>query len=270
MNEPKKIETKPDEWGPLKAFTNARIALGRTGVSVPLKESLQFKLAHAHAKDAVYSNLQVDELLASLSGTGLPVHYVKSQANNRDIYLQRPDLGRLLDATSIDKIQQFEIPPADISIIVADGLSATAINKNAALVVSLLVKKAQQAGYSLAPIMLVEQGRVAITDAIGGLLHPRLAVMLIGERPGLSSFDSIGAYITYAPQPGLTDERRNCISNIREQGLPPVMAVDKLMYLIDSAFRLQLTGVALKDNDGSDEITIKNNSDADKIDYSKK
>ncbi|SFC78382.1 ethanolamine ammonia-lyase subunit EutC [Spirosoma endophyticum] len=249
MNDLKKIETKPDEWEALKAFTNARIALGRTGVSVPLKESLQFKLAHAHAKDAVYSHLQVDELLTSLSSTSLPIHYVKSQASNRDIYLQRPDLGRLLDESSTNQIQQLGSPPADISIIVADGLSATAINKNAAEVVDLLVRKGRQAGYSFAPIMLVEQGRVAITDAIGGLLRPRLAVMLIGERPGLSSFDSIGAYITYAPQPGLTDERRNCISNIREQGLPPVMAVDKLMYLIDSAFRLQLTGVALKDND---------------------
>lgn len=256
MNEPKKAETKPDEWEALKAFTNARIALGRTGVSVPLKESLQFKLAHAHAKDAVYSHLQVDNLVTSLSATGLPVHYVKSQASNRDVYLQRPDLGRLLDESSTDKIQQLESPPADISIIVADGLSATAINKNAVPVVRLLVEKAQQAGYSLAPIMLVEQGRVAITDSIGGLLRPRLVVMLIGERPGLSSFDSIGAYITYDPQPGLTDERRNCISNIREQGLPPVMAVDKLMYLIDSAFRLQLTGVALKDNDGDELISI--------------
>ena len=105
-------------------------------------------------------------------------------------------------------------------------------------------------GYSLAPIVLVEQGRVAITDAIGALLRPRLAIILVGERPGLSSFDSMGAYITYAPQPGLTDERRNCLSNIREQGLTPIMAVSKLMYIIETAFRLKLTGVELKDNDG--------------------
>ncbi len=248
MNEQKKIGVESDEWAFLKAYTSARIALGKTGVSIPLKESLQFKMAHAHAKDAVYSRLDITDLQANLANTGLPVHCVHSQAENRDIYLQRPDLGRLLADSSAEQLQQLNSPQADISIIVADGLSATAINKNAGLIVRLLVEKAQQAGYSLAPILLVEQGRVAITDSIGGILRPRLAIILIGERPGLSSFDSIGAYITYAPMLGLTDERRNCISNIREQGLPLALAVDKLMYLIDSAFRLQITGVALKDN----------------------
>lgn len=250
MNEPKKKDVKPDGWEPLKAYTNARIALGRTGVSVPLKESLQFKLAHAHAKDAVYSQLDVITLQADFAPTDLPIYSIRSQAANRDMYLQRPDLGRLLADTSVEVLKRFDQSPADISIIVADGLSATAIMKNAGPVVNLLVEKIRQAGYSLAPILLVEQGRVAIMDAIGGLLRPRLAIILIGERPGLSSFDSMGAYLTYAPQPGLTDERRNCVSNIREQGLAPTMAVDKLMYLIHTAFRLQLTGVALKDNDG--------------------
>lgn len=250
MNEPKKNGIEPDEWGPLKAYTNARIALGKTGVSVPLNESLQFKLAHAHAKDAVYSQLNLPELHASLADIGLPVYTLRSRAENRDIYLQRPDYGRLLDSRSIDYLQQLTGQPADISIIIADGLSATAIMKNAGLVIPLLVSRVQQAGYSLAPLLVVEQGRVAITDAIGGILRPRLAILFIGERPGLSSFDSMGAYITYAPEPGLTDERRNCISNIREQGLSAEMAVDKLMYLIQSAFRLQLTGVALKDNNG--------------------
>ncbi|MBD2751306.1 ethanolamine ammonia-lyase subunit EutC [Spirosoma validum] len=250
MNELKKTDTDADEWSSLKAYTNARIALGRTGVSIPLRESLQFKLAHAHAKDAVYSQLNLPDLQASLSASGLPIHSVRSQAENRDTYLQRPDLGRLLDDTSTAKLQQLAGSPVDICLIIADGLSATAVMQNAGTVVNLLVEKIRQAGYSLAPIILVEQGRVAIMDAIGGLLHPRLAIILIGERPGLSSFDSMGAYITYAPQPGLTDERRNCISNIRDQGLPPAMAVDKLMYLIHAAFRLQLTGVALKDNDG--------------------
>ncbi|MFD2936385.1 ethanolamine ammonia-lyase subunit EutC [Spirosoma flavum] len=250
MNESRKTGIEPDEWEPLKAYTNARIALGKTGVSIPLKESLQFRLAHAHAKDAVYSRLNTADLQADLASTGLPVEWVKSQAGTRDIYLQRPDLGRMLDASSVEQLQQLNSSPADINIIVADGLSATAINENAGSVVRLLVEKIQQAGYSLAPIVLVEQGRVAITDAIGGVLHPRLAIILIGERPGLSSFDSMGAYITYAPAPGLTDERRNCISNIREQGLPPAFAVEKIMYIINSAFRLQLTGVALKDNAG--------------------
>ena len=250
MNEPKKNGIDPDEWEPLKAYTRARIALGRTGVSIPLKESLQFRLAHAHAKDAVYSTLNTAALQATLSRIGLSVHCVKSQADNRDVYLQRPDLGRLLADSSADQLRQLVSPPADIGLIIADGLSATAVMENAEPVIRLLVEKLQQAGYSLAPLVLVEQGRVAITDAIGAVLQPRLAIIFIGERPGLSSFDSMGAYITYAPQPGLTDERRNCISNIREEGLSALMAVDKLMYLIDMAFRLKLTGVALKDNDG--------------------
>ena len=249
MNELRK-GTEPDEWDALKAFTNARIALGKTGVSIPLRESLQLRLAHAHAKDAVYSQLNVAELQAELSSTGLPTHHVQSRAEDRDTYLQRPDLGRLLNDSSSEKLRQIDTPSADISIIIADGLSATAIHKNAGSVVCLLVEKARQSGYSLAPMVVVEQGRVAITDAIGGLLKPRLAIILIGERPGLSAFDSMGAYITYAPQPGLTDERRNCISNIREQGLSHALAVDKIMYLINSAFRLQITGVTLKDLDG--------------------
>lgn len=252
MNEPKKNGVESDEWEPLKAYTRARIALGKTGVSMPLNESLQFRLAHAHAKDAVYSQLDLAELYASLDNTGLPIHALQSRAENRDRYLQRPDYGRLLNDRSSNYLRQLNSPPADICLIIADGLSATAIMKNAGTVVSLLVRKLQQAGYSLTPILVVEQARVAITDAIGDVLRPRLAIVFIGERPGLSSFDSMGAYITYAPTSGLTDERRNCISNIREQGLPAEMAVDKLLYLIQSAFRLQLTGVALKDNNGLD------------------
>ena len=252
MNEPKKNGVESDEWEPLKAYTRARIALGKTGVSVPLKESLQFKLAHAHAKDAVYSHLDLTDLQASLADTGMPVHTLRSRAENRDVYLQRPDYGRLLDDRSIDQLKQLNSPPADICLLIADGLSATAIMKNVGSMIPLLVRKLQQAGYSLTPILIVEQGRVAITDAIGEILRPQLAIVFIGERPGLSSFDSMGAYITYAPRSGLTDERRNCISNIRDQGLPAEIAVDKLLYLIQSAFRLQLTGVALKDNNGLD------------------
>ncbi|SOD80305.1 ethanolamine ammonia-lyase subunit EutC [Spirosoma fluviale] len=256
MNESKRNSTETDDWEPLKAFTNARIALGKTGVSIPLNESLQFRLAHAHAKDAVYSQLNVPELQAILEKTGLPVYCLKSAAENRDIYLQRPDFGRLLNPSSAETLQKLNSPPADVCLIIADGLSATAIMKNAGPVVQLLVDKVKQAGFSLAPLLIIEQGRVAITDAVGEWLRPRLAIIFIGERPGLSSFDSMGAYITYAPQPGLTDERRNCMSNIREQGLPPELAVDKLMYLIQTAFRMQLTGVALKDNNELGASTV--------------
>ncbi|MBN8821075.1 MULTISPECIES: ethanolamine ammonia-lyase subunit EutC [unclassified Spirosoma] len=255
MNEIRKAGVEPDEWQSLKAYTNARIALGRTGVSVPLREALQFKLAHAHAKDAVYSALDMTDLQNQLAACGLPVYCVRSRAIHRDMYLQRPDLGRLLDERSAEQLQQIDSPAADICIIVADGLSATAITQNAIQVVSGLVEKVQQTGFSLAPIVLVEQGRVAIMDAIGSLLNARLAIILIGERPGLSSFDSMGAYITYAPRPGLTDESRNCISNIREQGLAPVLAVDNIMDLIRSAFRFQLTGVQLKADSNADLLS---------------
>lgn len=250
MNTPRKTGTLPDEWAALKAYTDARIAPGRTGVSMPLRESLRLNLDHAHAKDAVYSALDMDVLRTQLAATGLPVHTVQSRATTRDVYLKRPDFGRLLNDASREQLQQLNLPCADVSIIIADGLSAMAVMKNAASVVNRLVEQLRKEGYTLAPLVVVEQGRVAITDDIGGLLRPHLAIILIGERPGLSSFDSLGAYITYAPQPGLTDERRNCISNIREQGLSLDIAVDKLMYLIQSAFRLQLTGVKLKDNNG--------------------
>lgn len=252
MNEPQKSGVEHDDWESLRSYTKARIALGKTGVSIPLRESLQFKLAHAHAKDAVYSQLQIDDLQAELAPVDLPIHVLHSQASTRDIYLQRPDHGRRLDDTSVVLLQQLQSPPADICIIIADGLSATAVMRNAGLVVRSLAEKARQAGYSLAPILLVEQGRVAITDAIGDLLRPKLAVMLIGERPGLSSFDSLGAYLTYEPKSGLTDERRNCVSNIREEGLKTTQAADKIMHLIQLAFRLQLTGIALKEDDGLD------------------
>ncbi|QHV99152.1 ethanolamine ammonia-lyase subunit EutC [Spirosoma endbachense] len=252
MNKPKKIATETDDWQALKSYTAARIALGRTGVSIPLRESLQFNLAHAHAKDAVYSCLDHSGLQEALADTALPIYSVYSQAANRDIYLQRPDLGRLLANESARQLHELNASPSQLSIIIADGLSANAVNTYAPLVVRRLIDTARLAGYTFAPITLVEQGRVAISDDIGHILQAQLVIMLIGERPGLSSFDSMGAYLTYAPIPGLTDERRNCLSNIRDQGLPPAVAVSKLMWLVDSAFRLQLTGVSLKDTDGSE------------------
>ncbi|GAB3989399.1 ethanolamine ammonia-lyase subunit EutC [Spirosoma daeguense] len=252
MNEPKQNVVESDEWESLRAYTKARIALGKTGVSIPLRESLQFKLAHAHAKDAVYSQMQLADLEQDLRQTNLPVEFLHSQATSRDTYLQRPDFGRLLANDSAIQLRAKQHPASDVCIIIADGLSATAVMRYAGWVVRLLVDKLRAVNYTIAPILVVEQGRVAITDAIGGLLRPRLAVMLIGERPGLSSPDSLGAYLTYAPEPGLTDERRNCISNIRQEGLAPEKAADKLVQLIQAAFRLQVSGVALKEDDGLD------------------
>jgi ethanolamine ammonia-lyase small subunit len=243
----KKLSKKTtDSWESLKAFTAARIAMGRVGSSIPLKQSLDFQLAHAHARDAVYSVLNVDTLMEGIKTFGLPRLKLHSRAENRQQYLQRPDYGRLLDDVSTQLISESAYP-CDVCIIIADGLSATAINDNA---VPLLEALLPMLNYKIAPICLAEQARVALGDPIAHGLQAKLCIMLIGERPGLSSADSIGAYLTYNPQPGLTDEVRNCISNIRPGGLPFNIAAQKISYLVHEAFRLQLSGVALKDNAG--------------------
>ena len=233
----------------LKQFTAARIALGRTGVSLPLQESLAFKLAHAHARDAVYSELNVEQLQQQLQHFHLRVLSVYSQATDRHQYLQRPDLGRLLAPVSKEALECYQ-SPTDIVIIIADGLSAEAVNLHTVALLNVLLPKCIAAGFTLGPLVLAGQGRVALSDKIGHILGAQSALILIGERPGLSAADSMGAYFTYGPQPGNTDERRNCISNIRPGGLSFHQAAEKIFYLIREAFRLQLSGVQLKDNAG--------------------
>lgn len=251
MSQSKEIITnssQPDAWQSLRSFTAARIALGRTGVSVPATETLQFKLAHAHARDAVYSELKKDVLFTSLQTFQLPVFFLESKASDRHIYLQRPDLGRKLDTSSKQKLENFHSKQYDVCITVADGLSAIAVNEHAFAVMKILLPLLQEHKFSIAPLCIVQQARVAIADETASLLKARLSIILIGERPGLSSPDSLGAYITYNPAVGLTDESRNCISNIRPEGLQYEQAANKIFYLINEAFRLQLTGVQLKDN----------------------
>lgn len=233
----------------LKEFTAARIALGRVGASIPLKQSLEFKLAHAHARDAVYSTLRVDELTTKLSLFNLPVLHLHSKALTRHKYLKRPDLGRRLDENSSAILSDYN-SGADVAILIADGLSAEAVNENASCLLEILLPMLISAGLSVAPICLVEQGRVAIGDDVGFLLNAKLSVVLIGERPGLSAADSMGAYLTYNPRPGLTDESRNCISNIRPEGLIYQAAAEKIFYLITESFRRRISGVDLKDNTG--------------------
>jgi len=249
-----KVEPKDalesDPLSALKEFTAARIAIGRTGASIPLKQSLEFKLAHAHARDAVYSELDIDKLLAELKQFELPVLHLHSQAAYREQYLQRPDLGRQLNEESISQLNDHMITGFDVVIIIADGLSAAAVNSNATGLLKILIPQLQSAGLKLAPLCLVKQGRVAVADDIGSQLKTKLSLMLIGERPGLSSADSMGAYLTFDPHPGLTDESRNCISNIRPHGLTFKPAAKKIFYLIQEAFKRKLSGVALKDNAG--------------------
>jgi ethanolamine ammonia-lyase small subunit len=240
---------KTDPLVPLKAFTDARIALGRVGSSIPLKETLEFKLAHAHARDAVYSTLHTEGLFESFNAFNLPVLHLHSKAVSRHNYLKRPDLGRQLNDESFVRLTDIS-NPCDVAIMIADGLSAEAVNENAFGLLKLLIPMLTAADYKVAPLCLVEQGRVAIADDIGFALQAKFSVILIGERPGLSAADSMGAYLTYNPKPGLTDECRNCISNIRPQGLTNTIAANKIFYLVNEAFRRKLSGVGLKDNEG--------------------
>ncbi len=234
----------------LREFTAARIGLGRTGSSIPIKESLAFNLAHAHARDAVYSELNVDKLGETLAEFEMPIVQLHSKAAYRVQYLQRPDLGRQLDETSAEILESYN-RENDVVIIIADGLSATAVNHNAISLLRILLPQLKASGLTLGPLCLVKQGRVAIADDIGFLLRSRMSIILIGERPGLSAADSMGAYLTYNPRPGLTDEVRNCISNIRPHGLSAKQAAIKIFYLVQESFRRMLSGIALKDDAGS-------------------
>jgi len=241
---------EPDPWAGLRAFTAARIGLGRSGTSVPLREALAFRLAHAHARDAVYSGLDKEQLVKELAALGWPVLTVHSQAATRPEYLRRPDRGRQLGAASRAHLADAAAGEWDLVVVLADGLSATAGNQHALPLLRRLVPALRQAGCRLGPLVLAGQARVALGDAVGHLLQARLVLVLIGERPGLSAPDSLGAYFTYAPRPGLTDEARNCVSNIRPAGLGYDAAADKLLYLLNEALRRQLSGVALKDESG--------------------
>jgi ethanolamine ammonia-lyase small subunit len=245
MNEPTIVQ---DPGHSLKQFTPARIALGRAGMSLPTRACLDFQLAHALARDAVNIPLDFAGLEQRLNGQGFQTLTLQSQAENQSVYLQRPDLGRLLSASATACLQHTAPTPSDAVVIVADGLSSTAIEHHAEPFLSLLLPELQQKGYKLPPICLVQHGRVAIGDAIAEHYSARLCIVLIGERPGLSSPDSMGIYFTYQAKAGIsTDAGRNCISNIHNNGLSYQQALKKLLFLIDEAEKLQLSGVNLKD-----------------------
>ena len=244
---------EPDPWQNLKQFSRARIALGRTGVSIPLKETLQLKLAHAHAKDAVYSVLNNADIEKQLTNFQIPILQVCSCAGNRNEYLQRPDLGRRINKESVSVLQNHS-SKFDISIIISDGLSAIGVNQHVVPVLQILIPMLIELDYSITPITLVSQARVAIGDEIGHMLGAKLSLIFIGERPGLSVFDSLGVYLTYHPITGLTDDKRNCISNIHSEGLDYHAAVHKIIFLIKESLRLQLSGVSLKDSSNLLEI----------------
>lgn len=246
-----------DVWQFLQAYTPARIALGRAGHSLPTAELLKFQTDHALARDAVYAAIEVKSFSEKIEKRlSLPILTLKSQVNNRQQYLQRPDFGRRLSEESSSFLKNLTISESDICFVIADGLSADAVSNHALPVLESLVIKLQNLDWKIAPISIVEQGRVAIGDEVGFLLKAKIVVIFIGERPGLSSPDSMGAYLTFQPTIGLTDESRNCISNIRPAGLSYEMAAEKLFYLLTAIRNRQISGVNLKDEMRDDSKTL--------------
>ena len=244
---PDRSPTIENPWQHLRQLTPARIALGRAGVSLPTDAQLDFQFAHAQARDAVHLPLDCAALAGELEKHDLSHLHLRSAATDRQIYLQRPDLGRRLDEVSAATLDEHAGDGCDLALVIADGLSALAVQRHAAPMALKIAEQCQAEGWALGPITLVEQGRVAIADEIGQRLKARMVVILLGERPGLSSPDSLGLYFTWAPQVGRHDAQRNCISNIRPEGLSYNLAAHRLLYLMREASRRQLSGVQLKD-----------------------
>ena len=257
MNEDAKL-INPDEvpsvtpagWGTLRRFTDARIALGRAGHSQPTAPHLAFQLAHAQARDAVHLPFDAHGVAAGVQALGLAVMHLHSAAADRATYLQRPDLGRRLDEASRALLQQRQAEPVDLAFVVGDGLSALAVHQNAVPFIEATLARLQADAHpwTVGPVAIVEQARVAVGDETGAGLRARCVVVLIGERPGLSSPDSMGLYLTWGPMPGLTDANRNCISNVRPAGLAIEAAANKLVHLLAAARQGQISGVGLKDD----------------------
>lgn len=229
-----------DPWARFRTATRARIGLGRAGDALPTKPLLDFQLAHARARDAVHGVVDFDALADALGRETIAVH---SAAADRAIYLRRPDLGRRLDSSSRDLLIQGEW---DAVFVIADGLSAAAVTDHAATLVEAAL--ARLPGWRIAPVVLARQARVALGDEVGELLGAALAVVLIGERPGLSVANSLGAYLTWGPRVGRKDSERNCISNIHADGLGYQAAADRLAGLMAEARRLKLSGINLKED----------------------
>ncbi|WP_095188469.1 ethanolamine ammonia-lyase subunit EutC [Pseudomonas sp. Irchel 3E19] len=251
-------------WLELRRLTPARIALGRTGTSLPTRAQLDFQFAHAQARDAVHLPFDHAGLGAQLAERGRESLLLHSAAADRNSYLQRPDLGRKLSEDSAQSLRDYAAAHpggVDLAIVVADGLSALAVHRHTLPFLTRLQEQMSADGWSIAPVVLVEQGRVAVGDEVGQLLGAKMVVMLIGERPGLSSPDSLGLYFTYNPKVGLTDAYRNCISNVRLEGLSYGMAAHRLLYLMREACRRQLSGVNLKDE--AQVQTLESDAEAD-------
>ena len=241
----------------LRELTPARVGLGRAGASMTTDALLAFTLDHARARDAVHTAFDVPRLVAGLAGLGLQASQVSSQAGNRRDYLRRPDLGRMLDQASSRALAGLGRGAGDLAIVIGDGLSPAAVNIHAVELVRHLGTRLTEVGIGLGNVVIASGARVALGDEIGAALGARMVAMLIGERPGLSAPDSLGAYLTFAPRIGLTDAERNCVSNIHGAGLGYDEAAFKIAWLVREGLKRQVTGVALKDESGTALISAR-------------
>ena len=253
---------KPDMGESLQQYTSARVSLGRAGSAIPTREQLRFQLDHALARDAVHAQLDVTTMLRGLEQRQMDCIALRSAVGAapgdlRQLYLRRPDLGRTLSPDSRERLVQSAAGAAkdpDAVFVIADGLSALAVERHALPLLDAVLALTKyfhpEAQWNIGPVSVVSQGRVAIADEIGELLRAKLSIVLIGERPGLSAPDSLGVYITWNPRPGRTDAERNCISNIRHDGLNYIDAANRIAYYMNEAKRLQATGVMLKEKIG--------------------
>lgn len=240
----------------LRAFTAARIGLKASGSSLATREVLQLARDHALARDAVHAVFDTAALLAALQALGHTVQEARSLAMDRASYLRRPDLGRQLApdaAATLLAGASSRCPPHPVAVVIADGLAAAAPGTHALPLLRELAALSPSR-WAAVPVVLAHQARVALGDAIGALLQAELVLVLIGERPGMSAHDSLGAYLTYSPKPGRTDAERNCISNIRPEGLPYPQAASRIHWLVEAALARQLTGIGLKDD--SDAVPL--------------
>jgi ethanolamine ammonia-lyase small subunit len=252
---PENLRMKPENeiWAGLRRLTAARIGLRRVGASVATRDMLDFQLAHARARDAVHEPLDATGLAAELAGLGAPLISIASAAEDRQTYLMRPDLGRRL-AAGADVVLAAHRGDYDAVFVIADGLSARAVRLHAEPVLSRTLPVLRTEGWTIAPLVIVRHGRVAAGDAVAAALSAKCVVVLIGERPGLSAPDSMGAYLTWQPHAGTNDAERNCLSNIRPEGVDYDIAAFKLLHLLRAMRTRGLSGVALKDD--SDRLLI--------------
>ncbi len=244
MTAPRSHAVVPQSWVGLRRHTAARIALGRAGNGLPTEAHLAFQAAHARARDAVYAGLDAAALADRIASCGYAVVTVRSAAAERHTYLRFPHLGRTLAVESKTELSEPSIAP-DVVIVIGDGLSSVAVERNALAVLQALWPRLQERRYAVAPVVVALQARVALADEIGELLQARLSVMMVGERPGLSAADSLGMYLTYAPRVGRLDSERNCISNIHANGMSVENAAVEASRLIEAMFARRTSGVAL-------------------------